>query len=57
MDTDLQKFKTKLLSLIVTVIMSDDQSRDNNQRQKLIRRQQRLEKELIRMYKERGLNV
>ena len=57
MDTDLQKFKTQLLALIVTVMQSQDQMQSSEQRQKLIRRHQRLEKELIRMYNKRGLNV
>ena len=51
MDADLQKFKEKLLSLIVAALQSCDQMRGSEDRQKLIRRHARLEKELIRMYK------
>jgi hypothetical protein len=54
MKTDLEKFQDKLLSLIIAAIQSCDHMRGSEQRQKLIRRHMRLEKELIRMYKKRG---
>lgn len=55
MSNDLEKFKAKLLDLIVTVVRSEDQMLNSEDRQKLIRRHIRLEREIIKMYKDKGM--